>query len=193
MVHLIDREWRNTTMPTLQRGIAKGKATTTVSRLKLNKTSKVIRETCLATMVLLGGVAWWNVDMRVITAEKSVSDREQHGTLCRIASHWQDSSYTEWNRAGETWKGNQAKALVVVKGKRFRLGWWEDSRTLGQDDGEADSHSQIPVSTAGRRFGIDVDDGNKANSSAVPKTNASSRQRNGYTTLRVADNEVASL
>ncbi|KAI0531631.1 hypothetical protein GGR58DRAFT_508286 [Xylaria digitata] len=72
MVHVIDREWRSSvgsgtvTYPIPIDKVASGVITVAVLRLKLNETSKIILQAFLGTMVLLGGVSWWCVDMRVL-------------------------------------------------------------------------------------------------------------------------------
>ncbi|KAI0413417.1 hypothetical protein F5X98DRAFT_366593 [Xylaria grammica] len=72
MVCVVDLEWRssidseNTTQSISEEKVAKGTATATVSRLTLNKTSRIILEAFLSTMVLLGGLAYWCIDMRIL-------------------------------------------------------------------------------------------------------------------------------
>ncbi|RWA13316.1 hypothetical protein EKO27_g1755 [Xylaria grammica] len=166
MVHVIDREWRasrgvgNTAPPTPNGGIARGSMTVTVTRLKLNKTSKIILQVFLGTMVLFGGIAWRCVDMRVLP-------RNPYPIASGMALFAGSRLIRESTQGpgGSRQQGQQMvikrKPLMILKGKRFRLGWWEDSRASADNDCESHSTSQVLSSTVSKRFGIDVDDNEK--------------------------------
>ncbi|TGJ78497.1 hypothetical protein E0Z10_g10262 [Xylaria hypoxylon] len=181
MVRVIDREWRSAVdgknlQPSPNGRVARGSMTVTASRLKLNKTSKTILEAFLGTMVLLGGIAWWCVDMRVLP-------RNPYPIASSMAL-FAGSRLTGASIQAPSGRGEQEqprtikrKPLVMVKGKRFRLGWWKDPSAEADDDRESNSTSQAPPSTVRRRFGIDVEDEDKAVPSTVSKTTAVSKRR----------------
>ncbi|KAI0412439.1 hypothetical protein F5X98DRAFT_322688 [Xylaria grammica] len=166
MVHVIDREWRasrgdgNTPPPTPNGGIARGSMAVTVTRLKLNKTSKIILQVFLGTMVLFGGIAWRCVDMRVLP-------RNPYPIASGMALFAGSRLIKESTQGpgGSRQQGQQMvikrKPLVILKGKRFRLGWWEDSRASADNDRESDSTPQVLSSTVRKIFGIDVEDNRK--------------------------------
>ncbi|KAI1744304.1 hypothetical protein F4680DRAFT_289185 [Xylaria scruposa] len=179
MVRVLDLDWRysvggeNTTQPTQPtpgRRVARGSITVSASRLKLNKTSKIVLQTLLGTMVLLGGIAWWCVDMRVLPRNPYPIASTMAlfaGSRLIGASGQAPNGIREQE---QPWKIKR-KPLVIVKGRRFRLGWWEDSGAAANNGSDSDSVSQALLPTAGRRFGIDVEDKDKAVSSTVSKTN----------------------
>ncbi|KAI1421314.1 hypothetical protein F5Y12DRAFT_790082 [Xylaria sp. FL1777] len=173
MVRVIDLDWRssigsgNTARSIPNDGVAKGTMTVAVSRLKLSKMSKIVLQAFLSTMVVLGGLAWWCVDLRVLP-------RNPYPLASSMA-------FFEGSRLiGASGQGQQMvikrKPLVVVKGKRFRLGWWEGQSAGENRYHESDSVSQV-LPSSGRRFGIDVEDVDKSVSSAVERSPATSRRK----------------
>ncbi|KAI0454763.1 hypothetical protein F5B21DRAFT_474184 [Xylaria acuta] len=175
MVHVIDLDWRSSigSADTTQRipngGVAKGTMTVAVSRLKLNKPSKIILQAFLSTMVLLGGLAWWCVDMRVLP-------RNPYPIASSMAFFGRSRLVGASSQApgGGEEQGHQMmikrKPLVVMKGRRFRLGWWQDLSAEADRDNETDSTSQVPPLLERGRFGIDVEDADSAVSSIKPRT-----------------------
>ncbi|KAI0196216.1 hypothetical protein EV127DRAFT_497557 [Xylaria flabelliformis] len=176
MVRVLDLEWRssiggeNDTQPTPNGRVARGSIIVPVSRLKLNKTSKIVLQTFLGTMILLGGIAWWCVDMRVLSRNPypiASSMALFAGSRLIGASGQAPNGSREQE---QQWKIKR-KPLVIVKGRRFRLGWWEGSDAVANNGSDSDTVSQALLPTAGRRFGIDVVDEDKAVSSTASKTN----------------------
>ncbi|KAI8954455.1 hypothetical protein F4801DRAFT_587543 [Xylaria longipes] len=182
MVRVIDLQWRsnigggNTAQPTPNDGVARGTMTVAVSRLKVNKTSKIVLQAFLSTMVLLGGIACWCVDMRVLP-------RNPYPIASSMAFFGRSRLIGASSRAtsGGEEQGQQRiikrKPLVVVKGRRFRLGWWKDLSAEGDDDYESDSASQVPPLFGRGRFGIDVDDADSAVSLIKSRTTAVFRRK----------------
>ncbi|KAI0550611.1 hypothetical protein F4679DRAFT_199337 [Xylaria curta] len=179
MVHVIDRECRSTisknTIPVPNDGVVKGIVTIPGSRLKINRTSKVILQVFLSIMVVFGGLAWWWVDLRVLP-------RNPYPIASSMAflagSRLVEGGSNQAARGGENQEQPRAirrKPLVVMKGKRFRLGWWEDPNA--EAGSESDSNSQSGPSLSRKRFGIDFDDTDKAASSTALKTSAVYRRR----------------
>lgn len=184
MVRVVDLQWRssiggeNTTQPTPNGRVARGSIIVPVSRLKLNKTSKIVLQTFLGTMVLLGGIAWWCVDMRVLPRNPypiASSMALFAGSRLIGASGQAPSGSREQE---QQWKIKR-KPLVIVKGRRFRLGWWEGSDAAANNGSDSDSDSQALLPTAGRRFGIDVENEDKHDSSTASKTNTVIFRRRG--------------
>ncbi|KAI1753941.1 hypothetical protein F4782DRAFT_494489 [Xylaria castorea] len=184
MVHVIDREYRstiggrNSTLPIPNGGVVKGTMTISVSRLKINRTSKIILQAFLSTMVVFGGLAWWCVDLRVLPRNPYpiASSMALLGGSRLVRGSSQAASGSEDQERPMTIR---RKPLVVMKGKRFRLGWWEDPNAEADNsDPESDSTSEVAPSLAGRRFGIDVvEDTDKAASSTALETSAVYRRR----------------
>ncbi|TRX98196.1 hypothetical protein FHL15_000841 [Xylaria flabelliformis] len=182
MVRVLDLEWRSTiggenaTQPTPNGRVARGSIIVPVSRLKLNKTSKIVLQTFLGTMVLLGGIAWWCVDMRVLPRNPypiASSMALFAGSRLIGASGQAPNGSREQE---QQWKIKR-KPLVIVKGRRFRLGWWEGSNAAANNGSDSDAVSQALLPTAGRRFGIDVEDKDKAVSSTASKTTSRTLDR----------------
>ncbi|KAI1120722.1 hypothetical protein F5Y10DRAFT_257808 [Nemania abortiva] len=183
MVRVVDLEWRssiggeNTTQPVANSGVARGSIIVPVSRLKLNEASKIVLQAFLGTMVVLGGIAWWCVDMRVLPRNPypiASSMALFAGSRLIGAS----SQAPSGDREQEYQRQIKRKPLVIVKGKRFRLGWWEGSNAAATDNGnDSDSASQSLLSTEGRRFGIDVEDKDKAVSSTASKISMANLRR----------------
>ena len=160
MVRVIDLDYRSSTntdtpetsaasLPIPDDGIVEGTTTLTTSRLKMSRVSKIILEALLGAMVLLGGLAYWLVDMR--------------GTLPRnpypVASGmaWFAGSRLLGKTSGDgngNGNGNgvgggremvvKRKPVVVVRGKVFGLGWWDlgDGDGSGSGNGNEDAHVQ---------------------------------------------------
>ncbi|KAI0440486.1 hypothetical protein F4803DRAFT_527167 [Xylaria telfairii] len=182
MVRVIDLEWRssigaeNTTQPTINGRVARGSIIVPVSRLKLSETSKIVLQAFLGTMVLLGGIAWWCVDMRVLP-------RNPYPIASSMAlfagSRLIGASGQALNGSRESeqqWKIKR-KPLVIVKGRRFRLGWWEGSDAAPDNGSHSDSVSQALLPMTTRRFGIDVEDKDKAILSTASETNTATCRR----------------
>ncbi|KAI1741388.1 hypothetical protein F4680DRAFT_416646 [Xylaria scruposa] len=176
MVHVIDREYRSTTgsgngtIPIPNGGVAKGTVTIPISRLKINGTSKIILQAFLSTMVVFGGLAWWCVDLRVLPRNPyPIASSMAFLAGSRLV---EGSSQTESQEQPRTIR---RKPLVVMKGKRFRLGWWEDPNA--EAGSESDSNSQLGPSLSGKRFGIDFDDTDRAASITASKTSAVYRRK----------------
>ncbi|KAF2965029.1 hypothetical protein GQX73_g8536 [Xylaria multiplex] len=174
MVHVIDREWRsgvgggNVTYPIPDDKAAGGVMNVSVLRLKLNETSKIILQGFLGTMVLLGGISWWCIDMRVLPRNPYPI---ASGMALFAGSRLIGASSQAHNGRVEQEQRMRIKRkpLVVFKGRRFRLGWWEHLIDTADDDSEIDSLFQAPSSTVARRFGIDIEDDSRAVSLTVSK------------------------
>ncbi|KAI0548633.1 hypothetical protein F4679DRAFT_574103 [Xylaria curta] len=177
MVRVLDLEWRSSmggenttqpTQPTPNATVARGSIIVPVSRLKLNKTSKIVLQTSLGTMVLLGGIAWWCVDMRVLPRNPyPIASSMALFAVSRLIGASGEAPNGSREQE-QQWKIKR-KPLVIVKGRRFRLGWWEGSDAAANNGSDSDSISPALLPTAGRRFGIDVE-GDKAVSSTASKT-----------------------
>ncbi|KAI1740291.1 hypothetical protein F4680DRAFT_419102 [Xylaria scruposa] len=113
-----------------------GSVTTTVSRLKVNFTSKLVLQILLGVMTVLGGLGFWLTDVR--------------GTLprdpCSIASSMALFAGSEFcSRARLTPRAEwmSARELTELLGdQRFGLGWWK-------------AHGQEADANQSERFGID--------------------------------------
>ncbi|KAI0185467.1 hypothetical protein EV127DRAFT_373032 [Xylaria flabelliformis] len=177
MVHVIDREYRSTTgggnIPIPNGGVVKGTVTMSISRLKINRTSKIILQAFLGTMVVFGGLAWWSVDLRVLPRNPYpiASTMALLGGSRLVGG----SSQTVSGENPEQPMKIRRKPLVVMKGKRFRLGWWEDPNA--EAGSTSDSNSQLGQSSTRKRFGIDVEDTDKAASSTALNTLTIHRRR----------------
>ncbi|KAI0861821.1 hypothetical protein F4860DRAFT_524145 [Xylaria cubensis] len=180
MVHVIDRECRstiggeNTTIPIPNGGVVQGTVTISVSRLKINRTSKIILQAFLSTMVVFGGLAWWTVDLRVLPR----NPYPIASSMAFLAGSRLVGGTSQAANGGENQEQPmkiRRKPLVVMKGKRFRLGWWEDSNA--EAGSESDSNSQPGQSSTRKRFGIDVEDADEAASSTALQASAIPRRR----------------
>ncbi|KAI0097369.1 hypothetical protein GGR51DRAFT_578174 [Nemania sp. FL0031] len=169
MVHVIDRQWRssvghgNVTPPNSNGRVARGTRTATVLRLKLSKASKILLQSLLSTMVVLGGLAWWCVDLRVLP-------RNPYPIASSMALFAGSRLIQGSSQNLRSMQGHQniikRKPLIVLKGKRFRLGWWKHLDAGARNGLESDSTSRTGSLKEDRRFGIDVEDTNEAGSSA---------------------------
>ncbi|KAI0964803.1 hypothetical protein F4678DRAFT_486129 [Xylaria arbuscula] len=163
---IIDREWRSSigngtiTPPIPSDGVIRGSITVTVSRLKLHKTSKIILQAFLGTMVLFGGIAWWCVDMRVLPRNPYPIASSMALFAGSRLIQGEDTSQAPNDSRDHELKIKR-KPLVIVKGKRFRLGWWGDS-SAPTDNGRESNSSKALLSTTGKRFGIDWDENTAA-------------------------------
>ncbi|KAI0202492.1 hypothetical protein F4808DRAFT_468624 [Astrocystis sublimbata] len=176
MVRVVDLEWRrntggeNSTQYPSDKNIAPGYMTVTTKRLKINKTSKIVLQTILGTMVLLGGAAWWCVDMRVLPRNPypiaSSMALFAGSRLIGASGHSPDGSREQ----EQQWRIKR-KPLVVLKGGRFRLGWWDGSNAVaGDSSGDDPASHALLSSTERRRFGIDVEDISKASTGSRTDT-----------------------
>ncbi|KAI1361331.1 hypothetical protein F5Y08DRAFT_348042 [Xylaria arbuscula] len=178
MVRVIDRDWRsiigagNTTRALPNGGVANGTIKLAVSRLKLSETAKIILQAFLGTMVVLGGLAWWCVDLRVLPRNPYpiASSMALFAGSRLIGASSPESSDVSGQVPPRLIK---RKPVVIIKRRKFRLGWWDAPRIARDDARESDPMSQSPTET--RRFGIDFED--TSVSSAPLETNGTFRRR----------------
>ncbi|KAI1300923.1 hypothetical protein F5Y03DRAFT_363309 [Xylaria venustula] len=145
MTITIYSEWRtsmgngNIMPPNSGDGVTRGSMTVADSRLKLNKTSKIIIQTFLGTMVLFGGIAWGCVDMRVLP-QNSYPIASSMALLAGSRLIRGEGTTQVPNGSREQEQRIKRKALVILKRRRFCLGWWEDS--VSQPIGHAGDSAQ---------------------------------------------------
>ncbi|KAJ8131949.1 hypothetical protein O1611_g1681 [Lasiodiplodia mahajangana] len=180
MVRVIDKEWRssigtgNTTRSIPSDGTAKGTMEMTVSRLKLSKTAKIILQAFLGTMVVFGGLAWRCVDLRVLPRNPYpiASSMALFAGSRLIGAPSPELSDISGQVPPRLIK---RKPLVIIKGRKFRLGWWETRRMETDDVRESDPASQSPTET--KWFGIDFEVDDITIPSTPSKTNNLFRRR----------------
>ncbi|KAI0969982.1 hypothetical protein F4678DRAFT_480704 [Xylaria arbuscula] len=166
MVCVIDREYRssidheNSTLLIPDSTVAQGTTTRTIYRLKVHKESKIILQAFLGAMVFFGGLAWWCVDMRVLprnpypiaSSMALFAGSRLIGTTNQVSNSVEEQQLL---------RRNQGKSSIITRGRRFRLGWWKDANTEGDETYRSNSTSQPRLIKAEERFGIDVEDENK--------------------------------
>lgn len=165
MTYIIDMNYRtNTTaitssiFPIPNNGVVNGTWNAEVGRLKLSKTSKTALQAMLGTMVLLGGLAYWLIDMRNTIYRNPYPIAS--GMALFAGSRLLRDAYGVSTSGGgdETRAGRAVKRIpvVLVRGRRFRLGWWQiGNRAREKAATLIDSSEDLMVC---KRFGIDVDE-----------------------------------
>lgn len=178
MVHVIDMDYRlplngfesGTTrqlqylQPAADDGRVRGRSEQIVSRLKMSEASKIALEALLGTMVVLGGLAYWLVDVRgtlprnpfPIASGMALFEGSRFLDALEESEGRSDREETPYDGLDEEVRNSSLTAgrslASGAEGKRFRLGWWDDGRVVEGMDAMARAQSVM----VGRRFGIDI-------------------------------------
>ncbi|GAP86803.1 hypothetical protein SAMD00023353_2100720 [Rosellinia necatrix] len=166
MLHVIDLDYRssNMTRTSFQQPGAgineriQGTSTTIVSQLKINEVSKIILQALLAAMAVLGGLAYWLVDLRNTLPRNPYPIANGLAFFAGSTMLLGDMGGGLNGRPNVRSRAVKRKRLMVMKGKSFGLGWWqrEYSATAYSDEVTAVPVTEDEELVSGKRLGIDI-------------------------------------
>ncbi|KAH8162138.1 hypothetical protein CIB48_g6113 [Xylaria polymorpha] len=166
MLHVIDLDYRSSDMTSTssqQPGAdvnerVKGTTTAIAPRLKISELSKIVLQALLAAMVVLGGLAYWFVDLRNTLPRNPYPIANSLAFFAGSTMLLGDTGEGLNRRPNVRLRAVKRKPVMVMKGKSFGLGWWqrEYSATAYSDEVTAVPVAEDEEPVSGKRFGIDI-------------------------------------